>query len=228
MAEQVQEQKAAEEQKPNDKEYNFRQLEKARDAAEQARRVAEAKLAKYESDVQEAAKKKYLQREPDDDDDHSDEPYVDERRLNRKFAKFEERFDKKVDEKAEQKARAMLEQERNANFLKQNPDFNQVLSPEVIEKFATKHPEIAEPMLEMPEGFSRQKLLYQNIKALGLHKPQEKAPSIQDTINKNQRGPFYQPTGISPAPYAGGGDFSEVGQKSAYQKVQELKSRLRL
>lgn len=163
-----------------------------------------------------------------DDDEPSDEPYVDEKRLNRKLAKFEERFDKKVDEKAEAKARSLLEQERQSNFLKQNPDFHQILNQDLITKFAEKHPEIAEPMLEMPDNFARQKLLYQNIKALGLNREPEKAPSIQDTINKNRKSPFYQPSGIGNAPYAATGDFSDAGQKSAYDKMQDLKRRLRI
>jgi hypothetical protein len=61
-----------------------------------------------------------------------------------------------------------------------------------------------------------------------LHKPPEAKPSIQETIDKNRKGPFYQPTGVGTAPYAGGGDFSPTGQKSAYDKMQELKARLRL
>lgn len=228
MTEKQTEQGQTEVKKENDKEFNFEQLRKARDAADMARQAAEAKLAKYEKDAQEMARKKVRAPDLDEDEDHYDEPYVDDRRLNKKLAKLEERFEKSVDERAEAKAKSLIQQERNQDFLRKNPDFNQILSPEFIEKFAEKHPEIAEPMLEMPEGFARQKLLYQNIKALGVHKAPSTVPSIQETIDKNRRGPFYQPTGVAAAPYAGGGDFSDTGQKSAYQKVQELKSRLRL
>jgi len=212
--------------KENDKDHNFEQLRRKLEATEREKQAAIAKAAAYEKEIAEVAKKKF--REPDLDEDTYDEPYVDEKRLNRRLEKFEERFSKKVDEVADQRARQMLEQEKNAQFLRQNPDFSQVLSSEVIERFAQKHPEIAEPMLEMPDGFARQKLLYQNIKALGVHKPAVAPPSIQETIDKNRKSPFYQPTGVGAAPYAGGGDFSEVGQKNAYDKVQELKKRLRL
>ena len=192
--------------KEDDKERNFEQLRKKLEMSERGKAQAEAKAAEYERAIQEAQKKKIRDPEPNDEDPY-DEPYVDERRLNKKLEKFEERFSKKVDEVANQRAREMVEQERNSQFLRSNPDFNQILSPEVIEKFATKHPEIAEPMLEMPEGFARQKLLYQNIKALGIHKPAVAPPSIQETIDKNRRGAFYQPTGVGTAPYAGGGGF---------------------
>ena len=212
--------------KEDDKSHNFEQLRKKYEASEREKLAAQAKVAQFEREIADAAKKKLLP-EPVEDDSY-DEPYVDEKRLNKKLEKFEARFVKQVDEQAERKAASMLEQERNKNFLKQNPDFSEVLSPDVIEKFAQKHPEIAEQMLDMPEGFSRQKLLYQNIKALGIHKPPENKPSIQETVDKNRKGAFYQPTGIGNAPYAGGGDFSATGQKSAYDKIQELKSRLRL
>ena len=57
----------------------------------------------------------------------------------------------------------------------------------------------------------------------------QKEPSIQDKIDANRRSPFYQPSGIGSAPYAGpDGDFSAAGQKTAYDKMQELKSRLRI
>ena len=213
--------------KENDKEHNFEQLRRKLEASEREKQQALAKAAEYEKQAQEASKKKTRDPEPDDDD-HYDEPYVDERRLNKKLSRFEERFDKKVDEKAEAKAAAMIQQERNSNFLKQNPDFHQILSQEVIEKFAQKHPEVAEPMLEMPEGFARQKLLYQAIKLSGVHQPAKPPPSIQETIDKNRRSPFYQPSGMGAAPYANGGDFSDTGQKSAYDHVQALKKRLRI
>jgi hypothetical protein len=80
----------------------------------------------------------------------------------------------------------------------------------------------------MPEGFDRQKLVYKNIKALGLHKPAIKEPSIQEKIDANRRSPYYQPSGVANAPYSTVGDFSTAGQKNAYQKMQELKSKLRI
>jgi hypothetical protein len=164
----------------------------------------------------------------DDEDDAVDEPYVDHRRLKRKFERFEERTDKKVEEKAAKIAREMFEQEKQVAYLKQNADFSQVLTPDNIKKFAEKYPEVAEPIVEMPDNFARQKLLYQNIKALGVLKPEEKKPSIQDTIDKNRRSPFYQPSGVGAAPYSGGGDFSDAGMKTSYDKIQELKKRIRL
>lgn len=186
-----------------DKDYNFEQLRRKLENTEREKQAALAKASAYEKEIAEAAKKKF--REPEPDDDSYDEPYVDERRLNKRLERFEERFSKQVDEKAELKARQMLEQERNSQFLKHNTDFNQILSAENIEKFAKTHPDIAEEMLEMPDGFNRQKLLYQQIKALGIHKPPAPAVSIQETIDKNRKGPFYQPSGIGSAPYAGGG-----------------------
>jgi len=80
----------------------------------------------------------------------------------------------------------------------------------------------------MPEGFERQKLVYKNIKALGLNMPEVKQPTIQDKIDANKRSPYYQPSGVGTAPYASVGDFSSQGQKQAYAKMQELKNKLRI
>lgn len=208
--------------KSNDKEFNFAQLRKQLDQERAEKIQLQNRVSQIEK-LQEQSRGGV-----DEDDAPSDEPYVDERRLNKKLAKFEERFDKKVDEKAEQKARQLLEQERQSVFLKKNPDFNEILQEDLIQKFADKYPEIAEPMLEMPANFARQKLLYQNIKALGIHKKEEPKQSIQETIDKNKRSPYYQPSNVGNAPYNGVGDFSEAGQKNAYQKLKELQSRLRL
>jgi len=80
----------------------------------------------------------------------------------------------------------------------------------------------------MPAGFERQKLVYKNIKALGLHKEKPRESTIQEKIDANRRSPYYQPSNVGSSPYGGTGDFSNNGQKNAYDKMQELKNRLRL
>jgi hypothetical protein len=80
----------------------------------------------------------------------------------------------------------------------------------------------------MPEGFERKKLVYQNIKELGINKPEQKQPSIQDKIDANRKSPYYQPSGVGTAPYAQVGDFSEAGQKNAFAKMRELQKQMRL
>ena len=119
-----------------------------------------------------------------------------------------------------------LYEERKNQWLRQNGDFYDVMQH--AQKLYDKDPELAETILEMPEGFERQKLVYKNIKALGLHEAPRPQPSIQETIDRNRRSPYYQPSGVSSAPYANAGDFSPSGQKNAYEKMQELKNRLRI
>lgn len=208
----------------NTTENNMAQMRKQIEQERKGRVAAEEKAAQLEQEKQQRFKSSLPYK--DDEDDES-EPYVDNKKLNKKFAQFEESFEKKVDARAEQKARSMIEQERQASFLKANPDFQQVLSPEMIQKFAEKHPGIAEPMLDMPDNFSRQKLLYQSIKDLGLTRPEQKGPTIQETIDKNRKSPYYQPSGGNTPPYASQGDFSPGGQKNAYAKMQELISNRR-
>lgn len=209
----------AQEQPKNDKEYNFRAQE-----AKYERMLAQERAAREEAErrAQEIAARKNEREE----DEEADEPYVDHKRLNRTLSSFEKRMEEKIDKKAEEKARRLLEENKRDSWLKQNPDFYDVLQH--AEKFAQRDPELAETILEMPEGFERQKLVYKTIKSMGIHKPEVKGPSVQEKVDANRRSPYYQPSGVGSAPYAAAGDFSPSGQKQAYAKMQELKSRLRL
>lgn len=191
---------------------NHAQLRKGFEQERAARLAAEERIAHLEQ----AAKRPSYEQEDDS------EPYVDSKKLNRKFAEFEENFEKKVEKKAEHIARNMVEQERQNAFLKANPDFQQILTPDILQKFIDKHPEMAEPMLEMPDNFARQKLLYQNIKALGIHRPPSTEMTIQQKVDSNRKSPYYQPSGGNAPPYAATGDFSKSGQKAAYEKMGQL------
>lgn len=188
------------------------------------RELARERAAREEAERRALEVSKKSKDEEEDSDES--EPYVDHKRLDKKFSSFERRMEEKIDKKAEEKARFLLEQERKNSWLRQNSDFYDVLQH--AEKLALKDPDLAESILEMPDGFERQKLVYKNIKALGLHKPESKQPSIQEKIDANRKSPYYQPSGIGTAPYSGSSDYSESGQKNSYQKMQELKNRLRL
>ena len=211
--------KAYEQKQQQDKEYNFAMLNKKLQAETAARIEAERRA--------EEALKASQQRQTNDDDDDGDEPYVDHKRLNKKLSNFEKTMEQKIEQKAEVIARSMVEQQKHASWLKANPDFNEIINT-YADKFAAADPDLAESILEMPNTFERQKLVYKNIKALGLHKPPTPQPSIQDKIDANRRSPYYQPTGIASAPYTAQGDFSESGQKNAYDKMKALSSKLRL
>lgn len=217
MSEALQEQ-TQETQKQNSKEYNFDLLRQQVEKERLARTVAEEKLAQME---QRSVKH-------DEDDDASDEPYVDTKRLNKKLANFEKTMDQKIEQKAEAKARAMLEEERKNNYLRDHTDFNTVLSHDNIQRFAEAHPELVEEISQIKDEFSKQKFVYKNIKALQMDRVLPKEPSIQEKIDSNRRSPYYQPSnGPGAAPYASQGDFSATGQKNAFQKMKELQARLR-
>lgn len=213
----------AAEAKTNDQEINFARLRKQLDQERAAKQQLEERLAQVERE-----RAPMQSRDDSDDEPTSDEPYVDYRSLDKRFKKFQGNMEQTIEKKAEEKARSMMEKARQEDFLKSNPDFFNVVSNEYVQKFAEKHPEIAEPMLEMPDNFARQKLLYQNIKALRVHMKDEPVKSIQSTVDQNRRSPYYQPSGIPAAPYASQGDFSASGQENAYKKLQELKKNMRL
>lgn len=202
-----------------------RMYEKQLEQERVARQQAEDRISALERASQERTRGNHSD---DDDDKEDDEPYVDRRKLNKELSKFQKNIEQTIDQKAEAKAYALIEKERKNSYLKENLDFDQVMSQDTIERFAAKHPRLAENILRMPEGFERNKLVYENIKALGIDRPEVKQTSIQDKIDSNRKGPYYQPTSVGAAPYAAAGDFSPSGQKNAYTKMQELKNKLRI
>lgn len=213
-------QNAVQEQKPNDKEFNFRALQ-----AKYEKQLDQERNARLEAErmAQEALNRKHYIEEDDDDNKDS---YVDDKRLNKKLAKFGQSTQSEI-QKAMQQAKVDAKEElRQEVWLENNPDFYDVLKH--AEKFAQKSPKLAESILRMPEGFERQKLVYQNIKELGIDKPEVKQTSVQEKIDANRRSPYYQPSGVGTAPYASVGDFSAGGQKQAYDKMKELQKRLRI
>lgn len=182
-----------------------------------------AKRLDLERRLSDLEQSKPVETKRDEDDYDSSEPYVDHRSLNKRLSKFEENLEKKVEALSEKKARALLDQEKMVGFMKANPDFEKILQDrDLLQKFADKYPDMAEPIMEMPDTFARQKLVYQNIKALNLHKPAVEEPTIQQKIDANRRSPYYQPSGTNGPPYASQSDYSEAGQKGAYAKMQQL------
>lgn len=200
--------------KPNDKELNFRALE-----AKYERKLSEERQARLELEQK-------LKQVPQVDDEDTDEPYVDHKRLNKKLSKFGETTQSDIQKAMEVAKNNAKEELRQEMWIENNPDFYDTL--EYSEKFAQKAPKLAASILKMPQGFERQKLVYQNIKELGIDQPEKKPPSIQEKIDANRRSPYYQPSGVGTAPYASQSDFSASGQKNAYDKLQELKKNLRI
>ena len=203
--------------KPSDKELNFRKME---DKHRREMQDMQARLEETERKAQEALAKKQV---VDDEDD--DEPYVAPKKLEKKLAKHSQNTQTEIQKAMEVAKQAAKEELKQELWLEQNPDFYDVLQH--AEKFAQKAPKLAETILRMPEGFDRQKLVYQNIKELGIDKPPQKESSMQDKIDANRRSPYYQPSGVASAPYAGAGDYSPAGQKNAYAKMKELQAKLR-
>lgn len=206
----------AETAKVSNKEFNFRNLE-----ASYQRELEKERGARLEVERQLQERSQAPVQEEDDS-----EPYVNKQNLNRQFTSFEKKMEEKIEKKAEEKARAMIYGDKKDTFLKNNADFYDVLQH--ADKLAQRDPELAESILDMPESFERQKLVYKNIKALGLHQPAVKQPTIQEKVDSNRKGPYYQPSGVGTAPYASQGDYSAGGQKQAYDKMKELQNRLRL
>lgn len=209
--------------KVSDKEMNFRALEQ-RAAQDRAARMELEKQLFQERAAREEAEKRSVR--PSNDEDDESEPYVDHKRLEKKLQKYSENTLKQTQTEIDRAVNKALQEERNNSWMKQNADFYEVMKN--ADKLAAVDPELAEQILEMPDTFARQKLVYKNIKALGLHKEAPKQPSIQEKIDANRRSPYYSPTSVGSSPYASQGDFSASGQKNGYDKMKELQARLRI
>ena len=204
--------------KPNDKELNFRALEAKFQREKQEQRQEIERLQRE----LEAKSKAALHEE----EETSEEPYVDHKRLEKKLNKFGQNTQSEIQRAMEAAKHSAKEELKQEMWVEKNPDFYDVLQH--AEKLAKDDPELAQIILEMPDNFARQKLVYKQIKKSGYDKPAQKQPSIQDKIDANRKSPYYQPSGVGTAPYSQVGDFSPVGQKNAYDQMQKLKQQLRI
>lgn len=206
----------------NDKEQN---LGRMRQKYEYALAQEAQRREELERQVQELAQRR---NEPQEEEEDISDPYVDHKRLDKKLNKFGQSTQKNIQTAMEQAKQLAKEELKQEMFLENNSDFHNVLES-YSEDFAKRHPKLAENILRMPQGFERQKLVYQTIKELGIDKPIRKENSIQEKVDANRRSPYYQPSGVvGSAPYNQVGDFSQTGQKSAYDKMKELQKRMRI
>lgn len=215
MAEENQNQSSTQQ---NDKEFNFRKLEEKYE-----RQLAQERNARLEmeKEIQRLSQEQKQTIQQEDDDS---EPYVDQKRLKKTLSAFEKNLEEKIDRKAEEKARILLEEKDKNVWLEENNDFYDVMQH--AEKLALRSPQLAKSILNMPDGFERQKLVYSNIKAMNLHQPEPKQSSVQEKIDSNRKSPYYASPVSGTPPYAQVGDFSVSGQKNAYEKMKELQKRL--
>lgn len=214
-------QATVQENKPSDKELNFRALEaKYRNQLEQERQ-ARLELERQMNDIR--SSKNQI-----NDDEDDDEPYVAPKRLEKKLANFGQKTQSEIQKSMEAAKQSAKEELKQELWLESNPDFEKVLNEDNLTKLLTKHPAMADSIRKMPDGFEKQRLVYNTIKSMGIDKPEPKQPSVQEKIDANRRSPYYQPSGIGSAPYDMVGDFSASGQKNAYDKMKELQKRLRI
>lgn len=201
------------------KELSFRALESKFQRQLEAERQGRLEAEKRAEEAV-ARKQQYVQ---DDDDD--DEPYVDKRKLKKHLEQFGQQTMQSTQTEIQKAVQHALEQERESNWLNANKDFEEVMQH--ADRFAQASPDLANTILKMPKGFERNKLVYHNIKNMRLHEPEKQGPSIQDQIEANKRSPYYQSGGVPNGPVQLGGDFSPSGMKSAYDKMQALKGKIR-
>lgn len=208
----------------SDKELNFRKQEQMYQRQLQQAQEQRLELEKQLNEI----KMSLQQRQQPEEDEIDDQPYVEPKTLKKKMDQFGQSTKSEI-QKAMDAAKTQAKEElKQELWMEQNPDFADVLE-KYADKFAVKAPRLAESILRMPANFERQKLVYENIKHMGLDKPEAKPSTIQGTVDANRRSPYYQPSGMGTAPYSTAtADFSPGSQKNAYQKMKELQAKLRL
>ena len=180
------------------------------------------RLSEVERVAQERIRQASVSQEPAEDDDDDSEPYVDNKRLKKTMHKFSTQFDQKTEARINDVVNKRLNEERQQDWLRNNPDYHDVI--QYAKDLHEKDPELLDTISKMPEGFERNKLVYRNIKLLNLHKKNDPEPvsNIQDKINKNRQSPYYQPSGIASAPH----NASSMSGKDAYAHMKALQARL--
>lgn len=207
----------------NSKELNFRAQEKA------MRDHYEGKLAAERAERERIARELDQARRMKDEEEEVDpEPYVDHKKLEKKLNKYGQQQQQKTQSEIERAMQTVREEAKREAWLENHSDFEDIIINNA-DKLAKKSPKLTNSILAMPDTFERRKLVYETIKEMGLHKPEEKQSTIQEKIQANQRGQFYQPSNVASAPYQGQtSDFSKSGQEAAYKKMKDLISNVRL
>ena len=225
QTQQNQAQPAQTEQKTNEKEYNFRMVERKAQEAERRAQEAERRAQEAERRAEELTRSKAALH---DEEDETDEPYVAPKTLKKQLNKFSQNNQQDIHKAMEQAKHAAKEELKQEMWFESNTDYEKVMSPDNIDKFYQENRELANTILRMPQSFEREKLVYQTIKKLGIDKPAQKESTVQSKIDANRTSGAYMPSGSGSHPYVRGGDFSEQGKKAAYDKIQALKKTMRI
>ncbi len=167
---------------------------------------------------------------PLDDDEDDSEPYVDNKKFKKKLNQFGQELGQKTSEIVRAEVEKALQEERKSSWLRQNVDYNSVMSDANVAKFKEKYEDECRSILSHPDQFEQNRLAYYAIKAKGLDRPEIKQPSAQELADKNRRTPYYQPSGIPNAPYGGslGRNVSEEEGKAALANMRSLQKNLRI
>lgn len=209
--------------KPSNREENLRNLVKKAERAEMERDQERAEKAQLLQRMQEL-EARMNQSNSSDDLELEDEGYIETRKLKKVLARFEQKIDQKMDQKTEQNARRLLDEERQRSSIyhlkTEYRDFDQVMTEDTVNRFAEKHPGMANTIMKIPDEYERKKMAYEAIKTLGLHEKKSETP-IQERVDRNQKNLYFTPSGVGTSSHPAG-DFSKSGQKAAYEKMKSL------
>ncbi|MDE1970969.1 MAG: hypothetical protein KGI50_05335 [Patescibacteria group bacterium] len=205
--------------KPTVQQENFAAIR--RKMEETDRRYSEEKQKRMELEKQmEDIRKRFY----GNDDDDSDE-FVEKKYIRNEFSRVEKDINNiKQETKRLEEERMKREQDL---WMHSHPDFEEVLKS--ANDFEKDNQEVANSLLNIPEGFERYKSAYNMIKLYKEAKNKPAAPTMQDHINNNRRPMYYAPSGMATPPSQQfKGSYTKEEMKSAHEAMLALKNEMRL
>lgn len=203
MTEGVKEQEAAAPEKaPSDKELNFQRLreERERDRIEKERereaRIRAEMKAEMANRELEQFKEMMKPKEADPFDSEDIDPDL-KTRLQRKLANERQEIIKE----AEKIAESVYEKRRDQELKSSVPqrlkyefnDYDQIMNEQNIIELEQNHPAFTKAVLQIPDEYERKKLAYEYIKNTQTKKTKENL-SIKEKVNENMQNPYYIPS----------------------------------
>lgn len=215
----------------DNKDYNFRRLEEAKEREAERRMQAEMQAEMLKKEIEEI--KGYLK--PKEKDPFDDlEEYLDpeaKSRLEAKLARERESLRREA-EKIARDTYGRIEKEREdaekKDFLgrlkKKYADFDEVVNEQSIVEFQKKYPDDVDDLMAIEDPYVRRERAYRKFKQWG--GPQKEEPSVKDVVAKNQKNPYHVPS--SSAPTSNAVDFdvrSPAAREAAYAALKAAQRR---
>lgn len=212
----------------SDKELNFRRLEAMRDQEKEARMRAEMEAQMLRKEF-EQLKTMMTPKEKDPLDEIQDLSELEPRKLKEILSKRDQMLRKEAEESALRRFEEKQKEYKRTNFLEvlkeKYPDYDEIMNQDVVARVQEQEPDAIDAISSIEDPLLRREKAYKFIKKRIASHPQEKKPSIKETVEENMKNP-YLIQGASGSPSAMDYDLSSPARKKeAYAKLKAAQRR---